>query len=219
MAQACGTRRTATSTTCCVCPMVGLLPLCAATVFQGQLLSKYPEIGHRLRAFIDARPELRNNIHDPMARGVDGRRLASVLDETRLRRVLARMLDTNEFLSDYGIRSLSRDHAEHPYVFRVGEQDHTVSYLPAESDSGMFGGNSNWRGPIWVPVNALIVRALLNYYAYFGNDFRVECPTGSGQHINLYQVAEHITQRLTNIFLKDKDGRRPVYGGTRIFHE
>ena len=199
--------------------MVGLLPLCAATVFQGELLSKYPEVGHRLRAFIDARPELRSNIHDPMARGVDGRRLASILDETRLRRVLARMLDTNEFLSDYGIRSLSRDHAEHPYVFHVAGHAYGVSYLPAESDSGMFGGNSNWRGPIWMPVNALIVRALLQYYAYYGDDFKIECPTGSGNLMTLYQVAEDITRRLSSIFLRNEEGRRPVYGGTEKFQD
>ena len=129
------------------------------------------------------------------------------------------MLDENEFLSPYGIRSLSRYHAEHPYVFRVGDQEYRVSYLPAESDTGMFGGNSNWRGPIWMPVNALIIRALLQYYTYYGNDFTIECPTGSGRQMNLYQVAEEITRRLASIFLRDSDGRRPVYGGTRKFQE
>jgi hypothetical protein len=150
---------------------------------------------------------------------VTGRRLGSILDETKLRRVLAKMLDENEFLSPYGLRSLSRYHAEHPYVIQAGGQEYRVSYLPAESDTGMFGGNSNWRGPIWMPVNALIVRALLQYYTYYGNDFTVECPTGSGRRMNLYQVAEEIGRRLSNIFLKDKDGRRPVYGGTRKFQE
>jgi len=199
--------------------MVGLLPLCAATVFDGRLLSRYPDLAARLRSFIDTRPELRDNIHDPTARGVGGRRLASIVDEHRLRRVLSRVLDENEFLSDYGIRSLSKDHAEHPYVFRVGEQDHTVSYLPAESDSGMFGGNSNWRGPIWVPVNALIVRALLQYYAYYGDDFKVECPTGSGHLMTLYEVADDITRRLSSIFLRNEEGHRPVYGGTTKFQD
>jgi hypothetical protein len=167
--------------------------------------------------FIESRPELRTAIHDPVQTGVAGRRLASVLDETKLRRVLAKMLDENEFLSPFGIRSLSRFHADHPYVLQVGGQEFRVSYLPAESDTGMFGGNSNWRGPIWMPVNALIMRALLNYYSYYGDDFKVECPTGSGRLMTLYEVAEEIGRRLANIFLNDEHGRRPVYGGTEKF--
>ena len=135
---------------------------------------------------------------------------ASILDETKLRRVLAKMLDENEFLSPYGIRSLSRYHADHPYVIHAGGQEYRVSYLPAESDTGMFGGNSNWRGPIWMPVNALIIRALLQYYLYYGDDFTVECPTGSGRQMNLYQVAEEISRRLANIFLQGQG--RPAPG-------
>jgi hypothetical protein len=199
--------------------MVGLLPLCAVTVFEGQLEGKFPETGDQFRGFINARPELRANIHDPLKRGYAGRRLASVLDETRLRRVLTRMLDEKEFLSPCGIRSLSLYHAEQPFVLHVGDQEYRVSYLPAESDSGMFGGNSNWRGPIWMPVNALIIRALMSYYTYYGNDFTLECPTGSGRSMNLYQVAEEISRRLASIFLRDADGRRPVYGGSRKFQE
>jgi hypothetical protein len=199
--------------------MVGLLPLCAATTFDGELLKKYPEIGKRLNRFLDARPELCAAIHDPRAAGVANRRLAAILDKTRLRRVLTKMLDESEFLSEFGIRSLSRYHAEHPYVIRPGGQEYRVAYLPAESDTGMFGGNSNWRGPIWMPVNALIIRALLQYYTFYGNDFTVECPTGSGRHMNLYQVAEEISRRLASIFLKDKDGRRPVHGGSQKFQQ
>ena len=199
--------------------MVGLLPLCAATVYDGALLLKYPQLTERIRRFLVARPEIRAAIHDPALAGVNERRLASVLDETRLRRVLAKMLDENEFLSEFGIRSLSRYHADHPYVFNAGGREYRVAYLPAESDTGMFGGNSNWRGPIWMPVNILIVRALLHYYAYYGDNLRVECPTGSGQLMNLYQIAEEISRRGANIFLKGKDGRRPVYGGTRKFQE
>jgi len=199
--------------------MVGLLPLCAVTVFEGEVVGKYPELGEQLRRFLVARPELTAFIHDPVKVGCGGRRLTSVLNETKLRRVLAKMLDENEFLSAHGIRALSRYHAEHPYVFRADHQDYIVSYLPGESDTGMFGGNSNWRGPIWMPVNGLIIRALLQYYSYYGNDFTVECPTGSGRQMNLYQVAEELSRRLNNIFLKDKDGRRPVYGGTRKFQE
>ena len=145
--------------------------------------------------------------------------MAAILDERKLRRVLAKMLDENEFLSEFGIRPLSRFHAEHPYVFHAGGQTYGVGYLPAESDTGMFGGNSNWRGPIWMPVNGLIIRALLQYYLYYGDAFKVECPTGSGHVMTLYQVAEEISRRLANIFLKDKNGRRPVYGGARKFQE
>jgi hypothetical protein len=199
--------------------MVGLLPLCAATVYDGVALAKYPEIGERIGWFLQSRPELRAAIHDPVKTGVAGRRLASILDETKLRRVLAKMLDENEFLSEFGIRSLSRFHADHPYVIHVGGQEFRVAYLPAESDTGMFGGNSNWRGPIWMPVNGLIIRALLQYYSYYGDDFQVECPTGSGRLMTLYQVAEEIARRLANIFLKDKDGNRPVYGGARTLQE
>jgi hypothetical protein len=199
--------------------MVGLLPFCATTVFEPGLLVKYPVLVERLHWFLEARPELCTAIHDPRKTGVAGRRLASILDENRLRKVLAKMLDEREFLSDYGIRSLSRYHEEHPYVVYAGGHEYRVAYLPAESDTGMFGGNSNWRGPIWMPVNGLIIRALFNYYAYYGDGFTVECPTGSGRHMNLYQVAEEISRRLANIFLRDKQGRRPVFGGTRKFQE
>jgi hypothetical protein len=199
--------------------MVGLLPLCAVTVFDGEAVKKFPDLVIRFRRFMATRPEMKTLIHDPTKEGCAGRRLASILDETKLRRVLAKMLDENEFLSPYGIRALSRYHAEHPYVFRVAEQEYRVSYLPAESDTGMFGGNSNWRGPIWMPVNGLIIRALLQYYTYYGETFTIECPTGSGRYMTLYQVAEEIARRLSNIFLRDKDGRRPVYGGTQKFQE
>ena len=197
--------------------MVGLLPLCAATSFDGQNLAKNEEYRSRFRRFISTRPELCSAIHDPTKPGHSGRLLGSILDETKLRRVLAKMLDENEFLGDYGIRSLSRYHAEHPYVIQAGGQEYKVSYLPAESDTGMFGGNSNWRGPIWMPVNGLIVRALLQYYAYYGDDFKVECPTGSGNLMTLFQVAEEISRRLASMFLKDEAGRRPVYGGSEKF--
>jgi hypothetical protein len=199
--------------------MVGLLPLCAATVFEGQLYTRYPELGYRVKAFLAARPELAEFIHDPQRVGVAGRRLASILDEARLRRVLSRMLDEGEFLSPYGIRSLSRFHADHPYVFHAAGQEYRVGYVPGDSDSGMFGGNSNWRGPVWMPVNGLIVRALLQYYAYYGDAFTVECPTGSGRHLNLYQVAEEITRRLASLFLRDAQGRRPAHGAYRKFQE
>ncbi len=199
--------------------MVGLLPVCAVAVFEGEFRKKYPDVMERLKGFLEARPELRTFIHDPAKVGESGRRLGAILDEAKLRRVLTKMLDESEFLSPYGIRSLSRYHADHPYVFKAGEQEFRVPYLPGESDTGMFGGNSNWRGPIWMPVNALLIRALLQYYAYYGNSFSVECPTGSGRQMNLYQVAEEIARRLTSIFLKGKDGRRPVNGGEQKLQE
>ncbi len=137
--------------------------------------------------------------------------------KTRLRRILARMLDENEFLSPYGLRSLSRYHLEHAYVFEVKGQEHRVGYLPGESDTGMFGGNSNWRGPIWMPVNALIIRALVQYYLFHGDNFRVECPTGSGRMMNLFEVSKELSDRLARIFLRDQNGRRPVFGDTETF--
>jgi hypothetical protein len=127
------------------------------------------------------------------------------------------MLDENEFLSPFGIRSISRFHQQHPYVFHAGGQEYRVDYLPAESNTGMFGGNSNWRGPVWMPVNVLLIRALLTFYTFYGDDFKIECPTGSGRMMNLFEVAKEISDRLTRIFLRDEHGRRPVYGGTEKF--
>ncbi|HSZ57963.1 MAG TPA: hypothetical protein VK797_20025 [Tepidisphaeraceae bacterium] len=199
--------------------MVGLLPFCAATPFEPALFDKYPEIAERFQWFLDARPALTASFHDPRKIGMHGRRLFAVLDENKLRRLLAIMLDESEFLSPYGIRSLSRRHGDRPYLLHVDGREYQVGYLPAESDTGMFGGNSNWRGPIWMPVNILILRALMNYYAFYGNDFTVECPTGSGRRMNLYQVAEELGRRLACIFLKGSDGRRPVYGGSGKFQE
>jgi hypothetical protein len=199
--------------------MVGLLPFCAVTVSEGELSKKYPELSRIVRRYLDARPELTAFIHSPQKPGVNDRRLGSILNETNLRRVLSIMLDEKEFLSPFGIRALSRIHQDHPFTYRVGDQEYRVSYLPGESDNNMFGGNSNWRGPIWMPVNMLILRALLQYYLYFGESFTIECPTGSGKQMNLYQVAEEIGRRLTAIFLKDEQGNRPVHGAARKFQE
>jgi Mannosylglycerate hydrolase MGH1-like glycoside hydrolase domain len=199
--------------------LVGLLPFCAATTVEMGHWQKYPEINQRFQWFLEARPELVAFIHDPRKPGANGLLLVAILDETRLRRVLSTMLDENEFLSPHGIRSLSRCHADHPFVCHVGEQEYRVSYLPAESDTGMFGGNSNWRGPIWMPINVLIIRALIQYHLYYGDNFTIECPTRSGKQMTLLQVAEEIARRLARIFLRGPDGRRPVYGGTRKFQE
>jgi hypothetical protein len=199
--------------------MVGLLPLCAVTIFEGKTTAKYPEVSRTVRDYLEARPELTAFIHDPKKAGYKNRALGSVLNETNLRRVLQIMLDENEFLSPFGIRAVSRIHRDHPYIYRSGNQEYRVNYVPGEGDSGMFGGNSNWRGPIWMPVNMLILRALLQYYLYYGNSFTIECPTGSGKQMNLYEVAEEIGRRLFNIFLKDEQGKRPVHGTAQKFQE
>jgi hypothetical protein len=199
--------------------MVGLLPLCATTVTEKRHRECVPRamagITERLRRI----PELRDTIHPtgPGHYGVGERGILALVNPERLRRILMKMLDENEFLSPYGIRSLSKFHEQHPYVFNVGGQEYRVDYLPAESNTGMFGGNSNWRGPIWMPVNALLIRALLSFYLYYGDNFKIECPTGSGNLMNLFEVAREITGRLTRIFTQDQSGRRPVYGGTEKF--
>jgi hypothetical protein len=199
--------------------MVGLLPLCATTVIEPWQRERVPRLAGILRERLERMPELRESIH-PAGIGHLGyaeRGIAALVNPERLRRILTRMLDEKEFLSLYGIRALSRFHADHPYVFNVGGQDYRVNYLPAESDTGMFGGNSNWRGPVWMPVNALLIRALLSYYLYYGDNFKIECPTGSGKTMNLFEVAHEIANRLTRIFLQDRSGRRPVYGGSEKF--
>jgi hypothetical protein len=199
--------------------MVGLLPLCATTVIEPWQRERVPRVieatGERLRRM----PELLQSIHPtgPGHLGHGERGIVALVNPERLRRILSRMLDEKEFLSPFGIRALSRYHAEHPYVFNVGSQQYRVSYLPAESDTGMFGGNSNWRGPIWMPVNALLIRALLQFYLYYGDNFKVECPTGSGNMLNLFEVSRELANRLSRIFLRDASGRRPVFGGTHKF--
>jgi hypothetical protein len=199
--------------------MVGLLPLAATTVLRNLASEHLPEVLARAQWFVNHRAPLLQNMHDPRKPGYNGRRLLAILGDDKLRRVLGHMLDEKEFLSPYGIRSLSARHREHPYEFDLGNQRFGVGYLPAESDSGMFGGNSNWRGPIWMPVNALLIRSLINYYAYYGNDFQVDFPTGSGRKMNLYQVANELTQRLGRIFTLDDKSHRPVHGGSKKFME
>ena len=194
--------------------IVGLLPLCAATVLEPAELARIPNAIERGHAFLARFPHLAEHITLPTEPAANGRRLLAVLDEGRLRRVLHRMLDEAEFLSPFGIRSLSRFHHDHPYRFQVGERSYWVSYQPAESESGSFGGNSNWRGPVWMPINQLIVRALLNLHRYYGESFKVECPTGSGQLLTLLEIAEEIARRIFAIFQRGPDGRRPFHGGT-----
>jgi hypothetical protein len=201
--------------------MVGLLPLCAATVVEPWQRERVPRLLEYSHERLRRMPKLRETIHPtgPGALGYGERGLMAVVNPERLRRILSRMLDESEFLSSYGIRALSRYHRDHPYVFDVHGEQYRVGYLPAESDTGMFGGNSNWRGPIWMPVNALLIRALLNFYSYYGDSFKVECPTGSGHLMNLFEVASEIASRLANIFLKDQNGRRAVFGGNEAFQQ
>ena len=199
--------------------MVGLLPLCATTVIEPWQRERVPGMTKILRERLQRMPELRESIH-PTGLGHFGyaeRGIAALVNPERLRRILTRMLDEEEFLGPHGIRALSKYHDKHPFVIYVNGQEYKVNYLPAESDSGMFGGNSNWRGPVWMPVNAVLLRALLSYYEYYGDSFKIECPTGSGKLMNLFEVAHEITRRLAGIFLRDESGRRPVYGGTEKF--
>jgi hypothetical protein len=202
--------------------MVGLLPLCAATVFESDAVTHYARMTELIDLFRKRHPEVIKKIasaDDPNIGGYLARRLLSVCNKPKLKRVLSYMLDENEFFSPYGIRSLSRYHLEHPFIFHLSGQEYKVQYLPAESNTGMFGGNSNWRGPIWMPVNGLIIRGLLNMYPFYGDDFKVECPTGSGNYMTLFEVAKEIANRLSRIFLRDENGKRPVYGGTKKFQE
>ncbi len=201
--------------------MVGLLPLCASTVFEANATARYPRLMEMIALFRKRHPELVSHLSpiDSGFIGYKGRRLLSILNRKKLERVLACMLDEREFLGPHGIRSLSRYHLDHPFTFHAGGQDFTVQYLPAESNNGMFGGNSNWRGPVWMPVNTLILRALLNLYSFYGDDFKVQCPTGSGHYMTLFEVAHELSRRLASTFLRDADGRRPVYGGTRRFQD
>jgi hypothetical protein len=205
--------------------MVGLIPLFAIAPLEPEVLDKLPGFKKRLEWFIRHRPNLKRNVACMETRGVGARRLLALCYVTptwfnpadKLRRILTKLLDENEFLSDYGIRALSKYHAEHPYIFDVNGYEYRVDYEPAESSTGLFGGNSNWRGPIWMPVNYLLTEALHQFYRYLGDDFKVECPTGSGNWMTLREVAIEISQRLVRIFLKDSSGCRPLYGSSSKF--
>ena len=199
--------------------MVGLLPLCATTVIEPWQRDLVPQVVAAYRARQRQMPELFKSMHPTGAGhfGVNERGIIALLTPERLRRILSTMLDENEFLSPYGIRSLSKFHEQHPYILHAGGQEYRVDYLPAESNTGMFGGNSNWRGPVWIPVNVMIIRALLNFYLYYGDNFKIECPTGSGKMMNLFEVSKEIADRLSRIFLRNEQGKRPVYGGTEKF--
>ncbi|MGH9900403.1 MAG: MGH1-like glycoside hydrolase domain-containing protein [Pyrinomonadaceae bacterium] len=197
--------------------MVGLIPLFAVETLEPEILDRLPGFRKRLEWFIDNRPDLTKNVACMRTPGDGARRLLSVVYQDRLRRVLRPVLDEREFLSPHGVRALSRFHRENPYELGVNGTRHRVDYEPAESSNGLFGGNSNWRGPVWFPVNYLLVESLQKFHRYLGDDFRVECPTGSGRMMNLWEVSAELSRRMSRIFLRDAGGRRPVYGRVEKF--
>jgi hypothetical protein len=205
--------------------MVGLVPLFAVETLEPETLEQFPGFKRRMEWFIENRPNLRQNVACMQTLGIGERRLLAICykppggseEQNKLRSILDKMLDENEFLSPYGIRSVSKFHREHPYIFEVNGEQYRVDYESAESSSGLFGGNSNWRGPIWLPMNYLIIESLQRFYQYLGDDFKVECPTGSGVQMNLNEVAVELSKRLGRIFVKDESGRRPVYRGMEMF--
>ena len=199
--------------------LVGLLPMCATTVIEKAQRERVPAAMSGIRERIRRMPELGATMHKTGEEhlGVAERGIVALVNEERLRRILTAVLDENEFLGPHGIRSISKFHEQHPYVLHVDGQEYRVDYLPAESNTGMFGGNSNWRGPVWMPLNALIIRALQNYYLYYGDNFKIDCPTGSGKMMNLFEVSKEISDRLVGTFTRDAQGRRPVYGGIEKF--
>jgi len=197
--------------------MVGLIPLFAVETLEPDILNRLPGFKRRLEWFIEHRPDLTQNVACMRTAGMDERRLLAIVYRERLQRVLKLMLDENEFLSPYGIRAISRIHKDNPYLLQCGGTTHRVDYEPAESSTGLFGGNSNWRGPIWFPVNYLIIESLQKFHHYLGDDFKVECPTGSGQMKTLWEVAAELSKRLSRIFLRNGNGQRPVHGGAEKF--
>jgi len=201
--------------------LVGLIPLLAVETLEPDVVNSLPVFKHRLNWFFENRIFLRDsgNVACIRAPGEQSRRLLSIINRERLSRILRPMLDENEFLSEYGIRSLSKYHQNHPYTFHVEGQAHTLSYQPAESESALFGGNSNWRGPVWFPINYLLIESLQKLHHYFSDSFKVEFPTGSGRELTLGEVATELSMRLIRLFLRNPDGKRPVYGGLHLFQE
>ena len=199
--------------------LVGLLPLFAIETIDQKWLNRMPVFERRMNWFLDNRPKFSDNFICGKDNDAGLRNIAALLTPERLRRVLSIMLDENEFLSDYGIRSLSKYHEQHPYTLEAGGQTHSVSYWPAESRSGLFGGNSNWRGPIWFPINYLIIEALQRFHHFYGDNFTVELPTNSGNWVTLDQVATDLSRRLMRIFERNGDGNRPVFGAAQKFQD
>jgi hypothetical protein len=197
--------------------MVGLIPLFAVETLEQEVLDRHPGFKRRLEWFVENRPDLTENVACMMTEGAGDRRLLAIADPDQLRDILKYMLDEREFLSPYGIRALSQFHRDHPYMLKVNDMEHRVDYEPGESSTGLFGGNSNWRGPIWFPVNFLLVESLQKFHHYLGPDFKVEFPTGSGKMMTLWEVAGELSRRMTSIFLQDRQGRRPVFGNLEKF--
>jgi hypothetical protein len=199
--------------------LVGLLPLCATSIIEKAQRDRNPAAMENIRQNNRRMPQLMETIH-PTGEGnfgVNERGILALVNPERLRRILEKMLDENEFLGPHGIRSISKFHEQHPYVMHAGGQEYRVDYLPAESNTGMFGGNSNWRGPVWMPINLMLIRALQQFYLFYGDNFKIECPTGSGNEMNLFEVSKELSRRLTSTFTRDEHGKRPVYGGTEKF--
>ncbi len=199
--------------------LVGLMPLFAVEVLQAEIMSTLKGFSGRLKWFLEYRPDLASLVSRWTEAANTERHLLSLLRGHRMKRLLLRMLDESEFLSTYGVRSLSRYHREHPFVLVTKGETFTVAYSPGESESGIFGGNSNWRGPIWFPANFLIIESLQRFHHYYGDDFKVECPTGSGQYLTLDEIACHLAERLTSLFARDQNGRRPIYGDNALFQD
>jgi hypothetical protein len=199
--------------------LVGLIPLLAVETLDAESLANQPAFRRRMDWFVEHRPDLCGNVASMRTPGHGERRLLAIVDPDRLRRVLNVMLDENEFLSPYGIRSISKFHREHPYVLTAGGAEYRVAYEPAESRTGLFGGNSNWRGPIWFPINFLLIEALQKFHHYYGETFRIECPTGSGRMMTLAEVAADLSRRLSSIFLEDARGYRAVFGNVERFQQ
>src|SRR5262249_17775257 len=197
--------------------LVGLIPLLAVETLEPDALDRHTAFRRRLEWFIEHRSDLTGNVACMELPGHRERRLPAIVDGEEPRRILRVMLDEREFLSPFGIRSISQIHRERPYTLEVNGQEYRVDYEPGESTTGLFGGNSNWRGPIWFPINFLIIEALQKFHHYFGDEYRVECPTGSGRMLTLAEVATELSQRLTRIFLDDPSNRRPVFGGNTTF--
>ncbi|HEX4567708.1 MAG TPA: hypothetical protein VH138_13815, partial [Vicinamibacterales bacterium] len=196
--------------------VVGLIPLFAVEILESQVVGKLPGFRGRMEWFLQNRPDLTDNVASMQEPGAAERRLLSIVDAERLRRLLRVMLDETEFFSPHGIRALSRVHKDHPYALRLDGAEQVVDYEPGESTNALFGGNSNWRGPVWFPINYLLIESLQKFDYYFGSDFAIECPTGSGRMMTLWEVASELSRRLSSIFLR-QNGRRAVFGGNQRF--
>jgi hypothetical protein len=199
--------------------MVGLIPLFAVETLEPEILVRLPGFQRRMQWFLDNMPGFASRVDSSQSSPNGPRRLLSLVDQKQLVRIMSRMTDREEFFSPHGIRSLSKYHAAHPYVLAVDGSEHRVDYEPGESQTGMFGGNSNWRGPVWFPLNFLMIESLQKFHYYYGDDFRVECPAGSGQKISLWEVAAELSRSLTHIFLRDENGRRPLNGSMEQFKD